>query len=148
MLDSTMAFNVSLGTLLSMSRIVGLLFSYIKAQPPLPFLILRVALPCHLEILQSHNLLITIIQKAFLANSIMTNKHNSPDELAEAADLYDSPGVKKSEGDAPALVNLPKRRMSGGESQDKQGPSEKKPKFAGPSIIVASTAHEDKNTQK
>ena len=78
----------------------------------------------------------------------MTDKHNSPDEFAEAADLYDSPGMKKTEGDAPALVKLPKRRMSGGKSKNERAPSEKKPKFAGPSNIIASTAHEDKNTQK
>ncbi|KAG7009253.1 coatomer subunit alpha [Physcia stellaris] len=78
----------------------------------------------------------------------MTDKHSSPDELAEAPHLYDSPGMKESEDDAPALVKLPKRRMSGSKSQNEQAPSEKKPKFAGPSNIIASTAHEDKNTQK
>lgn len=78
----------------------------------------------------------------------MTNKHNSPDQLAEPAGVSEPSGIKQSKGDAPALVNLPKRRMSEGQSQNKQALTEKKAKLAGPPMIVASAAHDDKNNQK
>ena len=82
----------------------------------------------HQGILLLQNHLITV--KAFLANRIMTNKHNSPDQLAKPAGVSESSGIQPSKGDAPALVNLPKRRMSEGQNQNKQALIEKKPKLA------------------
>lgn len=93
------------------------------------------------------NKLSTNIQKAFLVNIIMTNKHN-PDQLAEAAVVSESPDLKQAEGDAPAAKNLPKRRISGDQSQNKQAPNRKKSKLAVPPTVVASRAHDDKNNQE